>query len=41
MSGEKVEDAGLTVVEEVRRCMLEGLARYKIEVEKDSTELLS
>ena len=34
MAGENADDAGLTVVEEVRRCMFEALDRYKIEVEK-------
>jgi len=29
MAGENAEDTGLTVVEEVRRCMFEALDRYK------------
>ena len=34
MAGENAEDAGLTIVEEVRRCMFEALNRYKIEAER-------
>jgi len=42
MAGENADDADLTVVEEVRRCMFEALDRYKTEAKKkDLTELLS
>jgi len=34
MAGENAEDAGLTVVEEVRRYMFEALDRYKTEAKK-------
>ena len=39
MVGENAGDAGLTVVEEVRRCMFEALDRYKIETEKRFNEI--
>ena len=38
MAGENAEDAGVTGVEEVRRCMFEALDRYKTEAKKDLTE---
>ena len=34
MAGENAEDAGVTGVEEVRRCMFEALDRYKTEAKK-------
>jgi len=34
MVGENAEVAGLTAVEEVKRCMFEALDRHKIEAEK-------
>ena len=33
MPGEHAEDAGLSVVEEVRRCMFQALDRFKVEAE--------
>jgi len=34
LAGENAEDAGLTVVEEVRRCMFEASDRYTTEAKK-------
>jgi len=34
MAGENAEYAGLTIVEEVRRCMFQALDRYKTEAKK-------
>ena len=39
MPGEHAEDAGLSVVEEVRRCMFLALDRFKLEAEARFTRI--
>ena len=39
MPGEHAEDAGLSVVEEVRRCMFQALDRFKVETETSFTSI--
>ena len=39
MHGEHAEDAGLNVVEEVRRCMFQALDRFKVEAETRFTSM--
>ena len=39
MPGERAEDAGLSVVEEVRRCMFLALDRFRLEAETRFTRI--
>ena len=39
MPGEHAENAGLGVVKEVRRCMLQALDRFKVEAETSLTSI--
>ena len=39
MPGKHAEDAGLSVAEEVRRCMLQALDRFKVEAETRFTSI--
>ena len=39
MPGEHAKDAGLSVVEEVRRCMFQALDRFKVEAETRFTSI--
>ena len=39
MPGKRAEDAGLSVVEEVRRCMFLALDRFKLEAETRCTRI--
>ena len=39
MPGEHAEDVGLSAVEEIKRCMLESMDRFRSEAEKRFSEI--